>query len=197
LAFVANLFNLCPGLQPVEQTFEEVEETREEKAFRNWMNSLGVDPYVNRLYEDLHDGIIILQLLDKIKPGIVDWSKVNTKKPLNKFKEVENCNYAVVLGKQLGFSLVGIGGQDIQAQNKKLILGKYLHKELYLLVFSIHLASNESLHFEFLEEHLQGRKGGYRRRYHKLVQPKGCQLWQILSNERVQGQGFVHISLHL
>ncbi len=50
------------------------------------MNSLGVDPYVNRLYEDLNDGIIILQLLDKVKPGIVDWSKVNTKKPLNKFR---------------------------------------------------------------------------------------------------------------
>ena len=88
------------------------------------MNSLGVDPYVNRLYEDLHDGNIILQLLDKVKPGIVDWSKVNTKKPLNKFKEVENANYAVTLGKQVGFSLVGIGGVDIQAQNKKLILGK-------------------------------------------------------------------------
>lgn len=77
------------------------------------MNSLGVDPYVNRLYEDLRDGIVILQLLDKIRPGIVDWSKVNTKKPLNKFKAVENCNYAVVLGKSLKFSLVGIGGTDI------------------------------------------------------------------------------------
>jgi hypothetical protein len=127
LAFVANLFNTHPGLEAVEEqiNFEEIEETREEKgenakiailtslAFRNWMNSLGVDPYVNRLYDDLRDGIVILQLLDKIKPGIVDWSKVNTKRPLNKFKCVENDNYAIVLGKSLKFSLVGIGGVDL------------------------------------------------------------------------------------
>jgi len=123
LAFVANLFNTCPGLEPVdEQEIVIDEETREEKAFRNWMNSLGVDPYVNHLYEDLRDGIILLQILDKIEPGLVDWSKVNTKHPLNKFKCVENCNYAITLGKQIKFSLVGIGGQDINAANKKLTL---------------------------------------------------------------------------
>lgn len=122
LAFVANLFNTVPGLEPVEQTFEEVEETREEKAFRNWINSLGVDPYVNHLYEDLRDGIILLQILDKTEPGIVDWSKVNNKHPLNKFKRLENCNYALELGRKLGFSLVGIGGQDIEAGNKQLTL---------------------------------------------------------------------------
>jgi len=121
LAFVANMFNTIPGLEPVEEVIIE-EESREEKAFRNWINSLGVDPYVNNLYEDLRDGIILLQILDKINPGIVDWSKVNTKKPLNKFKQVENCNYAVVLGKQMKFSLVGVAGSDIQAANKKLTL---------------------------------------------------------------------------
>jgi hypothetical protein len=122
LAFVANLFNTCPGLEPVEQTFDEVEETREEKAFRSWMNSLGVDPFVNYLYEDLRDGLILLQILDKISPGIVDWKRVNTKKPISKFQQLENCNYALELGKKLGFSLVGIGGQDINAGNKTLTL---------------------------------------------------------------------------
>jgi len=124
LAFVANLFNTIPGLDPVEEPpkIEEIEETREERAFRNWMNSLGVDPYVNNLYEDLRDGIILLQLLDKIRPGIVNWKKVYTKKPLSKFQQLENCNYAILLGKDLKFSLVGIGGQDIQTGNKKLTL---------------------------------------------------------------------------
>lgn len=122
LAFVANMFNTCPGLEPVEEVVVIDEETREEKAFRNWMNSLGVDPYVNNLYEDLRDGIILLQILDKIQPGIVDWGKVNTKKPLHKLKQVENCNYAVTLGKQLKFSLVGVAGSDINAGNKKLTL---------------------------------------------------------------------------
>jgi len=121
LAFVANMFNTCPGLEPVEE-IEIEEETREEKAFRNWMNSLGVDPFVNNLYEDLRDGLILLQILDKIEPGIVDWNRANTKKPLNKFKQVENCNYAVELGKKLKFSLVGVAGSDIHAGNKKLTL---------------------------------------------------------------------------
>jgi len=124
LAFVANLFNTLPGLDPVEEPpkIEEIEETREERAFRNWMNSLGVDPYVNNIYEDLRDGIVLLQLLDKIRPGIVNWKKVYTKKPLSKFQQLENCNYALLLGKNLKFSLVGIGGQDIQTGNKKLTL---------------------------------------------------------------------------
>jgi len=122
LAFVANMFNTCPGLEPVEDAVEIEEETREEKAFRNWMNSLGADPFINNLYEDLRDGIILLQIMDKIEPGVVTWSKVNTKKPLNKFKQVENCNYAILIGKQLKFSLVGVAGSDIQAANKKLTL---------------------------------------------------------------------------
>merc|ERR1712226_1029074 len=46
LAFVANMFNKHPALE------EDlgIQETREEKMFRNWMNSLGVKPYVNYLY---------------------------------------------------------------------------------------------------------------------------------------------------
>lgn len=46
-------------------------------AYRNWMNSMGVAPHVNWLYSDLADGLIIFQLYDIIKPGIVNWSKVH------------------------------------------------------------------------------------------------------------------------
>lgn len=45
-------------------------------AYRNWMNSLGVEPYVNHLYSDLRSGLILLKIFDVIKPGIVDWKKV-------------------------------------------------------------------------------------------------------------------------
>ena len=38
-------------------------------------------------------------------------------------KKIENCNYAVNLGKQIKFSLVGIAGSDIHAANKVLTLG--------------------------------------------------------------------------
>jgi hypothetical protein len=117
LAFVANLFNHYPALEPVEEVVEEIiEETREEKTYRNWMNSLGVDPFVNHLYEDLRDGIVLLQLLDKIQPGIVDWKKVNQppfKAMGGNMKKIENCNYAITIAASLKFSLVGIEGKDI------------------------------------------------------------------------------------
>ena len=38
-------------------------------------------------------------------------------------KKIENCNYAVELGKKLNFSLVGIGGTDIHDGNRTLTLG--------------------------------------------------------------------------
>jgi len=130
LAFVANLFNTHPGLEPLSEAelaaLDEwlfaSEGTREARAFCLWINSLGVEPFVSNLFEDLKDGLVILRVMDKVSPGIVDWTKVNQKEPLNKFKRVENCNYAVVLGKQLKFSLVGIGGTDIADGNKTLIL---------------------------------------------------------------------------
>lgn len=41
-------------------------------------------------------------------------------------EKLENCNYAVELGKQLKFSLVGIAGQDINDGNATLTLGRFL-----------------------------------------------------------------------
>jgi len=128
LAFVANLFNNHPALHsdsavPIEG-LENLEESREEKTYRNWMNSLGVAPYVNWLYSDLADGLVIFQLYDVIKPGIVNWNRVHKEfSKLRKFMEkLENCNYAVELGKQLKFSLVGIAGKDISDGNPTLTL---------------------------------------------------------------------------
>lgn len=90
------------------------------------MNSMGVKPYVNWLYSDLADGLVIFQLFEIIKPGTVNWSRVKQKfTPMKKFMEkLENCNYAVELGKQLKFSLVGIAGQDLSEGNATLTLGK-------------------------------------------------------------------------
>lgn len=85
---------------------------------------MGVSPHVNWLYSDLADGLVIFQLYDIIKPGIVNWNRVHRKfSPLRKFMEkLENCNYAVELGKNLKFSLVGIAGQDLNDGNATLTL---------------------------------------------------------------------------
>ncbi|CAL4125527.1 unnamed protein product [Meganyctiphanes norvegica] len=128
VAFVANLFNNHPGLDKPDDAdlegLELIEENREEKTYRNWMNSMGVNPHVNWLYSDLADGIVIFQLYDIIRPGIVDWKRVHSKfSKLKKFMEkLENCNYAVELGKKLKFSLVGIAGQDLAEGNPTLTL---------------------------------------------------------------------------
>jgi len=124
MAFIANLFNAHSGLEVVEN-LEVIEETREEKSFRNWMNSLGVDPFVHSFYDDLRDGIVLIQLFDKIYPGLVDHKKVNYppyKAQGAEMKKLENCNYAVQLAKQVKYSVVGIDGKNIYDKNKNLTL---------------------------------------------------------------------------
>ncbi|MFH4974847.1 hypothetical protein AB6A40_001556 [Gnathostoma spinigerum] len=128
LAFVANLFNKHPGLpEPGADEISDLEglrETREEKTYRNWMNSMGVDPYVNWLYSDLMNGLIIFQLYDVIRPGLVDWKKVVKKfsRLRGMMEQIQNCNYAVELGRMIRFSLVGIQGKDIYDGNQTLTL---------------------------------------------------------------------------
>ncbi|KAJ3089397.1 hypothetical protein HK102_006472 [Quaeritorhiza haematococci] len=130
-AFVANLFNHHPGLEALTDTEKAQlddwlfgsEGDREARAFALWLNSLGVEPFVNNLFDDLRDGLVLLQAMDKVRPGLVEWKKVNKAPVPSKFKKVENTNYVVLLGKQLRFSLVGIQGSDITDGNKTLTLG--------------------------------------------------------------------------
>jgi len=133
LAFCAQIFNTNSGLIISEEVLADFDfagldlddagDTREERVFRMWINSLNIDGlYINDLFGDLCDGIAILKVMDKVQPGIVCWPKVNLS-PKNKFKKVENCNYVVTLAKQMKFSMVNIGGLDILEKNKKLILG--------------------------------------------------------------------------
>jgi len=106
-------------------------DTREERAFRMWTNSLDLtdgkdEPfYMNNLYDDVNDGVILLKIFERIaSEDVVDWKKA-TLNPNIKFKKVENCNQVIDIGKKLGFTLVGIGGADLVNKNKKLILAVY------------------------------------------------------------------------
>eukprot|EP00897_Mesotaenium_endlicherianum_P010119 jgi/Mesen1/9135/ME000058S08627 len=128
LAFVANLFQTRNGLevdqskvQQAELLLDDVED--EERVFRLWINSVGTPTFVKNLIEDLRDGVVLLEVLDKLKPGCVNWRQA-TKSPVKiSFKKLENCNQVIEIGKALRFSLVGIAGNDITAGNKKLVLG--------------------------------------------------------------------------
>lgn len=100
-------------------------ESREERTFRNWMNSQGVSPFVNHLYSDLTDALVIFQLYENVDVP-VDRNRVN-RPPYPQLganmKKLENCNYAVELGKTKAcFSLVGIAGQDLNEGNRTLTL---------------------------------------------------------------------------
>ncbi|CAD6568525.1 MAG: Fimbrin, actin-bundling protein [Cyphobasidiales sp. Tagirdzhanova-0007] len=145
LAFVANLFNTWPGLEPLEDTERpeiedfDAEGEREARVFTLWLNSLEVDPSVNNLFEDLRDGVVILQAFDKVIPGTVIWRRVSKPKfveqpvelaegeepkpPLSRFKMVENTNYGVELAKANRMHIVGIQGADIVDGSKTLTLG--------------------------------------------------------------------------
>lgn len=159
LAFVANLFNTWPGLAPLDEQEAkdygavedfDAEGEREARVFTLWLNSLGVEPGVFNLFENLKDGLIILQAFDKILPGSVIWRRVSkprgaagtprqsldgggeeqedigitpNQSTLSRFKQVENTNYAVELGKQNGMHLVGIQGADIVDGTRTLVLG--------------------------------------------------------------------------
>jgi plastin-1 len=136
LAFVANLFNHFPGLEQLSaQEMAELDEKmftgvgdRESRTFALWMNSLGVDPFINSLEDDLRDGRVLLQVIDFIKPGTVNWKRVHMKPPtpaakkLTRFQALENTNTVVDLCKNFKFSLVGIQGADVTDGVMKLTL---------------------------------------------------------------------------
>ncbi|KAK4491760.1 hypothetical protein RD792_002535 [Penstemon davidsonii] len=129
LAFVAQIFHQRNGLSTdnkkisfAEMMTDDELISREERCFRLWINSLGIDSYVNNLFEDVRNGWVLLEVLDKVSPRSVHW-KHATKPPIKMpFRKVENCNQVVRIGKQLKLSLVNVAGNDFVQGNKKLIL---------------------------------------------------------------------------
>lgn len=96
--FVSELFNAKHGLEELNQQEEaalvekmgivddDIEGSRDERAFRFWINSLNIDDlYINNLYDECRDGLVLLKVINKLDGTIVDWKKVE-KNPNNKFK---------------------------------------------------------------------------------------------------------------
>ncbi|KAL2316693.1 hypothetical protein Fmac_030569 [Flemingia macrophylla] len=129
LAFVAQLFHHRSGLSTdikkvsyAEMITDDVQTSREERCFRLWINSLGISMHVNNLFEDVRNGWVLLEVLDKIFPGSVNWKQA-TRPPIRMpFRKVENCNQVIEIASELRFSLVNVAGNDIVQGNKKLIL---------------------------------------------------------------------------
>ncbi|GLT66599.1 hypothetical protein SLA2020_389560 [Shorea laevis] len=129
LAFVAQIFHQRNGLSTdskkisyAEMMTDDVQTCRDERCFRLWINSLGIATYVNNVFEDVRNGWLLLEVLDKVSPGSVNWKQASKPPIKMPFRKVENCNQVLKIGKQMKFSLVNLAGNDIVQGNKKLIL---------------------------------------------------------------------------
>ncbi|KAG7277696.1 hypothetical protein CRUP_024516 [Coryphaenoides rupestris] len=127
LAYVANLFNKYPALKKPEN--QDIDWSSIEDAPVCWFcrrDPRGADlQELDELLGGEPSRQPPLPLYEKIKVP-VEWDRVN-KPPYSKLgsnmKKLENCNYAVELGKkEAKFSLVGIAGQDLNSGNRKLTL---------------------------------------------------------------------------
>ena len=102
--------------------WDDIEGTKDERAFRFWINSLNIDDLqVFNLYEEARDGMLLLKVIHRLDNTVVDWKKVE-KNPNNRFKMGINCGVAIDASKKLGLKLPGIGGTDILDGNKKSII---------------------------------------------------------------------------
>ena len=103
---------------------DDEEGGREERSFRTWINSLKLEGVkkVNNLYEECRNGLLLLKMIDKIKPGTVNWKIVEQKNLKNPFKVGVNCQEAIDASKRSGYKIVSIGNKDIQEGKKKHIL---------------------------------------------------------------------------
>ena len=129
--FTADIFNHKHGLEELTQEEyeaaalldDDIEGSREERAYRMWMNSLGIDGvYVNNLHEEARDGMVVLKVMEKIVPGCVEWKKVEKKAGTNRIKRQINCQQIIETAKRMNCVIHGIDSSSILNANKKSIL---------------------------------------------------------------------------
>lgn len=128
---VAAIFNAKHGLQELTQEEyaaaglidDDIEASMEERTFRMWINSMQIEGcFVENLFEELGDGLIILKVCHRIDPTSVDLSKVNMN-PKNVFQADGNCAMAEEAMRKCGVKLIGMGAADLRDKNRKNILG--------------------------------------------------------------------------
>lgn len=125
---VAEMFNARHGLGDLDEPIdlagliEDGEGSREERAFRMWINSLGIEGvFIDNLYEDLKDGLVLCKVIHRIDEKVVEWPKV-VMEPKNVFNRLHNCQCGLDAAAKLKVQMVGIGNSDIHDGNKTLVL---------------------------------------------------------------------------
>jgi plastin-1 len=102
MIFVSEIFNTKHGMEELKQEEKEaydcatiedddIEGTREERSFRLWINSLGIeDVFINNLFAECSDGQVLLKVIHKIDNTVVEWNRVE-KNANSIFKIGINC----------------------------------------------------------------------------------------------------------
>lgn len=131
--FVSYVFNTKHGLEELSKEEydavglidDDIEGSKEERMFTRWINTLGIpDVFVTNLVDECRDGVLLCKVIDKIKPGTIDW-KIVRDPPKNEFDKNNNNNEAVKKIKEAfpkQAKLVGVGGVDITKGERKLVL---------------------------------------------------------------------------
>jgi plastin-1 len=132
----ARAFDLTNGLPPLSDAERAkyralwTDDNHDDDAYLPFLNSQ-LPPHlrITNLYRDLSDGIVLARILERSKPGCINWRKLQ-KNIRHKFDKVNNCNYAYqVMQKQFPFKLIGIGGTDIVDGHQK-----YIHTILWQIM---------------------------------------------------------------
>ncbi|CAJ0589090.1 unnamed protein product [Cylicocyclus nassatus] len=85
---------------------EVIEEIREKKTYRNWMNSMGFNPYLNWLYSDLQNNRVIFQI--KADGSIAS--------------RMENAKYAITCGRQIGAKIYTLPEDIVEVVPKMVVI---------------------------------------------------------------------------
>ena len=102
---------------------DDVEGSREERAFRLWVNSLGIDGvYIDDLYDGLSDGFTLCKVVDKVDPTVITWTNVAEHPKNYQFGNPINLKEAITGCKGMGLKMIGIGANEINKKDKKEIL---------------------------------------------------------------------------
>jgi hypothetical protein len=132
--FCSYIFNTKHGLKPLDEECnfdpaslldDDIEGTVEERQFRIWINSLGIEgppPVdVTNLYDDVKSGILLCQVADKIQPGSVNWKM--TKDPPKNIYDMQNNNGEFIRAckdknEGLNLKMIAIGGDNLAKGTK-------------------------------------------------------------------------------
>ncbi|KAL7720306.1 Calponin-homology (CH) domain-containing protein [Entamoeba marina] len=96
----------------------------EEQLIVDWFMRYNIE--VEDFKTSFNDGLLVSQVIDKIKPGTINWSllsKPKNGKSLNIFQRRTNCTVLCDTVQTLGLTQTGIGAQDFTDGNVKMLMG--------------------------------------------------------------------------